>query len=254
MWKRRRRDSRDASGGGSRAAGFPVRLKGRNPRRRGPVGRLLRGVLLLLVGYYLLCVLLLLGYRFVDPPITGVQLQRRVEALLSGEGYEPRGTDVALEELPRDVGRAVVSAEDGRFWDHRGFDWKEMVAASSEARTGVRIRGASTITQQLMKNLFGTTHPNPLRKLYDWGLTPVAELVLGKERILELYLNEVEWGEGVWGIDAGARHHYGVAATQLSRAQAAGLAALLPAPRSRTPQNTGRYRAEILRRMNVRGW
>ncbi len=120
------------------------------------------------------------------------------------------------------------------------------------------MRGASTITQQLMKNLFGCACRNPVlggfRKLYDWTLTPVAEVVLGKQRILELYLNTAEWGDGVWGVDAGAQHHYEKPARRLTRSQAAGLAALLPNPRRRTPANTGGYRREILRRMARRGW
>jgi monofunctional biosynthetic peptidoglycan transglycosylase len=116
------------------------------------------------------------------------------------------------------------------------------------------MRGASTITQQLVKNLFGCACRNPIRKVYDLTLTPAAELILGKKRILELYLTEVEWGDGIWGVDAAARHHYGVGARGLTRSQAAGLAALLPNPRRRTPANTGEYRRDILRRMRSRGW
>jgi monofunctional glycosyltransferase len=226
----------------------------RGPRKRGGLGRrVLKAAVALFAGYYVLCVLLLLAYRFVNPPTTGVQVQRRVEALVSGSEYGKERSFVRYEELPAHVPRAVVAAEDGRFWEHNGFDWREMLIARREAGGG-RIRGASTITQQLMKNLFGTTHPNPIRKVYDWTLTPVAELVLGKERILELYLNNVEFGPGVWGIEAGAMHHYETAATDLSRTQAAGLAALLPGPLRRTPANTGQYRAEILRRMGQRNW
>ena len=216
--------------------------------------RIVKWVILALVGYYVFCVVLLVVYRFVPPPITGVQLQRRVEALLTGREYSKTREWVDIDELPARVPRAVVAAEDGRFWTHRGFDWVEMLNARREATSGVRFRGASTITQQLMKNLFGCACRNPIRKMYDLALTPAAELILGKERILELYLNQVEWAEGVWGIQAGAEHHYGVDAEQLTRRQAAGLAALLPNPRSRTPANTGQYRAEILRRMSVRGW
>jgi monofunctional biosynthetic peptidoglycan transglycosylase len=150
--------------------------------------------------------------------------------------------------------RAVVAAEDGRFWTHWGFDFREMRAASTSVLDGELPRGASTITQQLMKNLFGTTSRNPVRKMYDLALTPAAEIILGKERILELYLNNVEWGPGVFGIEEAARHHYGITARSLSRAQAAGLAALLPNPLRRTPKNTAQYRAEILRRMAHRGW
>lgn len=242
-WRRRRREGvtvRDGAGRG----------RGRSPR-----WRVIRAAGMVLVGYYVLCALLLVVYRFVPPPTTGVQIQRRVEAAISGDDYRKVRKRVALEALPQHVPRAVVAAEDGRFWQHSGFDWEEMRIAGEAAAGRTRIRGASTITHQLMKNLFGTTHRNPLRKLYDWGLTPVAELVLGKERILELYLNEVEWGPGgVWGIGAGATYHYGVSATELSRTQAAGLAALLPAPRSRTPGNTPRYREIILRRMSAYGW
>ena len=207
-----------------------------------------------LAGYYVLCLVLLVVYRFVSPPITGVQLQRRIGALVSGEEYRVQKKFVEYSRLPEHVSRAVVAAEDGKFWRHHGFDVTEMRAASSELLEGDMPRGASTITQQLMKNLFGTTTRFPIRKLFDMALTPPAELILGKERILELYLNNVEWGRGVFGIESAARLHYGTSAGNLSRWQAAGLAALLPNPLRRTPRNTPRYREEILERMAARGW
>jgi len=216
----------------------------------GPIG----AVLAILVGYYLFCVFLLVVYKVVPPPTTGVQMQRRVEALVEGRAYAKQRSWVRKSALPAHVPRAVVAAEDGRFWSHNGFDMEEMRIARRDAAGGGRVRGASTLTQQLMKNLFATTHRNPVRKAYDYALTPAAELILGKDRILELYLNQVEWGDGVFGVDAAARHHYGVSATRLTRTQAAGLAALLPAPRSRTPANTPQYRATILRRMGQHGW
>jgi monofunctional glycosyltransferase len=242
---------RQPDGSASRPVGVEIQTR---KRKRGLGVRLLRGALAILVGYYLLCLLLLGVYRFVDPPTTGVQAQRAAEALFTLRPYEKEQRVVRLSSLPSHVPRAVVAAEDGGFWRHRGFDWDELRTARREAAGGVRFRGASTITQQLMKNLFGTTHANPVRKLYDWALTPPAQLILGRNRILELYLNQVEWGDGVWGIEAAARHHYGVGAAALSRTQAAGLAALLPNPRQRTPGNTGQYRAAILRRMESRGW
>jgi monofunctional glycosyltransferase len=206
------------------------------------------------VAYYGFCVLLLGAYRFADPPITGLQLQRRVESWFGSAEYAPRRTAVAYSRLPTHVSRAVIAAEDGRFWRHNGFDLEEMQAAGMSVFDGQLPRGASTITQQLMKNLFGGTGRNPVRKLYDVALTPAAELILGKERILELYLNNVEWGRGVFGIEEAARFHYGTNARHLSRSQAAGLAALLPNPIRRTPANTPQYRSEILRRMAHRGW
>lgn len=229
----------------------PVVKRGRARRIAARVGKLAFKVL---AGYYAVCLVLLVAYRFVVPPITAVQLQRRLQAGITGKDYSIERNFVESGRIPRHVARAVVAAEDGDFWDHWGFDFDEMRAASMEMFDGGMPRGASTITQQLMKNLFGTTNQNPLRKLFDMSLTPPAELILGKERILELYLNNVEWGPGVFGIDAAARHHYGRGVRGLSRSQAAGLAALLPNPLHRTPENTPNYRAEILRRMNHRGW
>jgi monofunctional biosynthetic peptidoglycan transglycosylase len=250
-------DTRDISNVEGRR-GQPPRTAGdsasRHPRARRVAVRLGKAALAVLAAYYVLCVVLLVVYRFVAPPITGVQLQRRVGAWITGREYREEKKFVPYSRIPRHVARAVIAAEDGRFWRHWGFDFAEMRAASTEIFDGELPRGASTITQQLMKNLFGGTGRNPVRKLYDMALTPPAELILGKERILELYLNNVEWGPGVFGIEAAARHHYGTGVRGLSRAQAAGLAALLPNPLRRTPRTTPQYRAEILRRMARRGW
>lgn len=224
------------------------------PRSRAVARRLAKAAFAVAVGYYVLCIVLLAVFRFVSPPMTGLQLQRRLQATMQRRPYSVEKRFIAYERLPAHVGRAVVAAEDGRFWRHAGFDLEEMRNAGMEVFEGDMPRGASTITQQLMKNLFGFAGRNPVRKLYDMALTPPAELILGKERILELYLNNVEFGRGVFGVDAAARHHYGVSARNLSRSQAAGLAALLPNPLRRTPANTPQYRSEILRRMAHRGW
>jgi len=227
-------------------------------RRRSRVRRALfrvgQVVLGLVAVYYIVSVLLLVVYRFVAPPVTAVQLERRIEAMVGRREYRERKRFVAFSRIPSHVSRAVVAAEDGRFWQHWGFDAKEMAAASAQIFDGEMPRGASTITQQLVKNLFGCACRNPVRKFFDYALTIPAEVILGKERILELYLNNVEWGPGVFGIDAAARHHYGTGVRGLSRTQAAGLAALLPNPLRRTPRTTPQYRAEILRRMGARGW
>lgn len=223
-------------------------------RLRRIAKRVGKAVLAVAAAYFVLCLVFLVVYRFAGPPITGLQLQRRIESWIARRDYRPKKTNVAYASLPRHVSRAVVAAEDSRFWQHRGFDFAEMRDAGMEIFDGDMPRGASTITQQLMKNLFAGTGRNPVRKLYDMALTPPAELILGKRRILELYLNNVEWGYGVFGIEAAARHHYRTSARGLSRDQAAGLAALLPNPLRRTPANTPRYRAEILRRMARNGW
>ena len=235
----------------------PVPPSSRRPasaRLKRTAIRIGKPILAILVGYYALCVALLAVYRFFEPPLTGVQLQRRIESALDRRAYRERKTFVRYARIPEEVTHAVVAAEDGRFWSHWGFDFHEMKAASAGVLDGDLPRGASTITQQLVKNLFGCACRNPIRKINDMVLTLPAEIILGKKRILELYLNNVEWGDATFGVDAAARRHYGVSARNLSRYQAAGLAALLPNPLRRTPENTSEYRAEILRRMEFRGW
>jgi len=117
-----------------------------------------------------------------------------------------------------------------------------------------RVRGASTITQQLVKNLFFTIHRSPVRKAAEFTLAPLAELLLSKERILELYLNVIEWGPGVYGAEAAARQYYGIPASRVGREQAARLAAVIPLPRRRKPARMDDYSAEILERMTRMGW
>jgi monofunctional biosynthetic peptidoglycan transglycosylase len=128
--------------------------------------------------------------------------------------------------------RAVIAAEDARFVDHDGVDWDAIEQAyERNQRRGRVTHGGSTITMQLAKNLFLSGERSYVRKAQEFVITLMLEQLLSKERILELYLNVAEWGVGVFGADAAARHHFGVAASQLSPAQAARLAAMLPRPR-----------------------
>jgi monofunctional glycosyltransferase len=225
------------------------------PRRKRRLRRVVLFLVLLPFLYYGLCVVGLLYLRFLPPVITGVQAQRAVERLIAGErpvrDYRWRSTDRISNHLPR----AVVAAEDARFYQHSGFDWVELRRARERAEArGEPMRGASPLTQQLLKNLYFTTHRNPVRKIYEWGLTPPAEWILGKDRIVLLYVNVVEFGPGIFGAHAAARHHYGIEAADLSRYQAASLAAVLPAPLRRKPANMGWYTDIILGRMSQMGW
>jgi monofunctional biosynthetic peptidoglycan transglycosylase len=225
------------------------RRRSKPPRRAWR--RVARAAGLLAIGWYASCLLGLVYLRIAAPLVTTVQVQRWLEARLAGRPAAWRYTFVRLERIANDLERAVVAAEDGRFYTHRGFDWVEVEKAVGDAVERRRpTRGASTITQQLVKNLYFTTHRSGLRKGLEVPLVVAAEAILPKRRILELYLNVVEWGPGVYGAEAAARYHYGVSAAQLSREQAARLAACLPAPLTRTPQRMDRYAAVILRRMN----
>lgn len=207
------------------------------------------------LGFHLLAAVALLGVRFINPFTTGVQMQRRLEALLSGSDYRKRQSWVPLARISPHLHHAVIAAEDGRFYQHYGIDWRQVeIVLEEAAETGEPPRGASTITQQLVKNLFFTTHRNPVRKALEYTLAPLADLILGKRRVLELYLNVVEWGSGVWGAEAAAQYYYGTHAAALNRDQAARLAACLPSPRRRRPDRMDRYSAIIQTRMAQLGW
>jgi monofunctional glycosyltransferase len=230
----------------------------RQSNAQGRAARVFGGVLLvplMVVATYLgICLLLLVCYRFVNPPITGVQLQRQIEALVDGRQYSRDYRPVGEVQIARHLKRAAIAAEDGRFLQHGGVDWEAVRKAREEMQRGRRVRGGSTITQQLVKNLFMTTHRSWIRKGFEVPLAYAAEFILGKDRILVLYLNVIEWGDGIYGAEAAALHHYKRSASELTRAQAAGLAACIPAPRSRTPQRTQWYANIILTRMSQMGW
>ncbi|MGA8740709.1 MAG: monofunctional biosynthetic peptidoglycan transglycosylase [Terracidiphilus sp.] len=214
-------------------------------------------VLWLVIGVVLvwsLAVMSLLGLRWIDPPTTAVHIERRLQAWIHDAPYHERYKFVPLGQISPDLQHAVIAAEDARFYQHHGFDWHEIQIAAEDDLEGERTRGASTITQQLVKNLFFGTGRSVLRKGAEFTLVPVAELVLGKRRILELYLNVVEWGPGIYGAESACRAYDGTAARNVGREQSARLAAILPAPLKRKPERMNHYSALILERMRQMGW
>ena len=217
--------------------------------------RLLRLALALVAAFYLFWVATLVALRYFDPPTTGVQIQRHVEAMLSGHPYRKRYKFVPLDKISPNLQHAVIAAEDGHFYTHHGIDWQQVEQVAEESRaTGKIRRGASTITQQLVKNLFFTTHRNPVRKAFEYTLAPLADWILGKRRVLELYLNVIEWGPGVYGAAAASDYHYHIAPARLDREQAARLAACVPLPLRRKPVWMDDYSANIMERMRQHGW
>lgn len=197
----------------------------------------------------------LVALKWIDPPTTAVQMERRVESWMGSRPYHKRYDFVPLGRISPELQHAVIAAEDGRFYQHHGFDWHAIeIAAEGDMNGGRRLRGGSTLTQQLVKNLFLGTERSYLRKGVESTLVPVAELVLGKRRILELYLNVVEWGPGIYGAEAASRAWYGTSARKINRDEAARLAAILPAPRRRHPERMDHYSEIILERMRQMGW
>jgi monofunctional biosynthetic peptidoglycan transglycosylase len=201
-----------------------------------------------------LAALILLAARWIDPPTTAVHMERRLQSWIHRTPYHERYEFVPLREISPDFQHAVIAAEDARFYQHHGFDWHAMQIAAEDDMEGGRIRGGSTLTQQLVKNLFFGTGRSILRKGAEFSLVPVAELFLSKQRILELYLNVVEWGPGVYGAESACRYYYRTSARSIDRQQAAQLAAILPLPLKRRPDHMNRYSALILERMRQMGW
>jgi monofunctional biosynthetic peptidoglycan transglycosylase len=199
-------------------------------------------------------VLLLVAARWIDPPTTAVHIQRRVQAWIHRKPYQERYKFIPLNQISPELQHAVISAEDARFYQHHGFDWHAIQLAAEEDMEGGRFRGGSTLTQQLVKNLFFGTGQSFLRKGAEATLVPVAEFVLGKQRILELYLNVVEWGPGIYGAEPACHYYDRTSARNIGRQQSARLAAILPAPLKRRPERMNNYSEVILRRMRQMNW
>jgi len=219
--------------------------------------------------------------RFRDPSTTAFMRMRVEQAAAAGEELEIDYRPVPLEQIAPAMRRAAVVAEDGRFFEHGGVDWRALAeevhwsgdddfsilslddwrALAGALRyyraNSEKIRGRSTITQQLAKNLYFSDNRSLIRKLEELIVAKRLEWFLSKDRILELYLNVAEFGPGIFGVEAAAQHYFGVPAAKLSRYQAASLAATLPHPLTSNPaRNPGRMawrRDMILRRMGGTG-
>jgi monofunctional biosynthetic peptidoglycan transglycosylase len=203
--------------------------------------RLLRAALVVA----LLPTALILVYRFVPPPVTLLMLVRLVE----GEGLDKSWRP--LERISPHLAQAVIASEDNRFCQHWGFDWKELGGQIDRAMAGKSTRGASTISMQVAKNVLLWPGRDVLRKLLEVPLTPQLELIWGKRRIMEVYLNVAETGPGMYGAEAAARGYFGKPAGELTRREAALIAAVLPNPRLWSPRRPDGYireRARVIER------
>jgi monofunctional biosynthetic peptidoglycan transglycosylase len=206
------------------------------------------------VALWSLAALVLVTARWIDPPTTAVHIQRRLQAWIHHKPYQEHYKFIPLSQISPNLQHAVIAAEDARFYQHHGFDWHAIQIAAQDDMEGGRMRGGSTITQQLVKNLFFGTGRSILRKGAEFTLVPVAELVLGKRRILELYLNVVEWGPGIYGADSACYYFYKTSPRRVDRVQSAQLAAILPLPLKRRPERMTHYSVIILERMRQMGW
>ncbi|MEZ5465020.1 MAG: monofunctional biosynthetic peptidoglycan transglycosylase [Lysobacteraceae bacterium] len=215
-------------------------------------------MLLVLLSGLLGTILPVLLFRFIDPPTTAFMLARQWEARSAGEaGFDLQHRWQPLSRISPQLGLAVVASEDQKFPDHHGFDVDAIEDAIQTRREGGRLRGASTISQQLAKNLFLTSGRSFVRKGLEAWFTLLIESTWPKQRILEVYLNVVEFGDGVYGAEAAAQRFFGKPASVLTPAESALLAATLPNPREYRADNPGPYLRErqawILRQMRQLG-
>ena len=196
-------------------------------RHRSVPRRIIAWIVKLILAFLIGSVLWVLAYRFVPPPITATMLGD----LFAGRGVEKDW--MSIRDIDRDMVRAAIGAEDGKFCQHSGFDWDAISAAAQRNASGGRIRGGSTISQQTAKNAFLWQGGGYFRKGLEAWFTLLIEQLWGKRRIMEVYLNLAETGIGTYGVNAGAQRYFGHDASAMSATEAARMAAVLPLPKKR---------------------
>lgn len=195
------------------------------------MGWLFRWLRNLVLFLFISSLVMVVFYRYVPVFYTPLMFVRLFEQIKEKRTLKLSHHWVPMEQIPQSMAQAVVASEDNRFLDHSGFDLKEIQKARKEAERGRRVRGASTISQQTAKNVFLLPHRSYVRKAFEAYFTFLIELIWNKERIMEVYLNSIEMGEGIYGVEAVARNHFGKSASQLTRSECAIIAATLPNPR-----------------------
>ncbi len=220
------------------------------------LGKILKWGLFLLLGFILFSVMEVLVFRWIPVRYTLLMSIRKRE-FRHEEAFRNRQEWIALEKISPNAVRAVVASEDNLFFRHNGFDWKEINNAMAQNKTKKRVRGASTISQQVAKNAFLWPGRSWLRKGLEAYYTVLIECMWSKDRIMEVYLNIAEMGKGIYGIEAAARAYFKKSALRLSAGEAALIAATLPNPLKRNPAKPNNYllsrQRQILNLMNKLG-
>lgn len=223
----------------------------RRPVKKKPAnrsGRYLRIFGRVMIWFFGITVFWVLALKFVNPPVTWLMLQRGFEQRAAGEEWKIEKKWIKFDDLSSNLKRAAMAGEDAAFLKHNGFDLKALENAYETNQHGKRKIGGSTISQQTAKNVFLWPHRSYIRKAFEAYFTVLIELIWGKERILEVYLNVIEMGDGLYGAEAATQKYYRKSAVSLTRGQAALLVAVLPNPRRWTPAKPTSY---IYRRQSL---
>lgn len=191
---------------------------------------------------------LVILFKFVPVPFTPLMFIRTIEQIASNDKVVWKRDWISIDEMGTSIQKAVIASEDGKFTTHNGFDVKAIEKAYKNNQKGRKVKGGSTISQQTAKNVFLWPSRSYLRKGLEAYFTVLIEIVWGKERIMEVYLNSIEMGNGIYGIEAASQHWFNKSAKNLTKAEAAAIAAILPNPRVYKAKNSSRY---IERRKNA---
>ncbi|GAA4035041.1 MULTISPECIES: monofunctional biosynthetic peptidoglycan transglycosylase [Flavobacterium] len=217
------------------------------------IKKILRWVKKAMLWFFAISILLVIVFKWVPIPFTPLMAIRAVENKWEGKDAVLSHDWVPLEEISPNLQKAVIASEDGNFLNHYGFDFQAMQKAFKNNQKGKRIKGGSTISQQTAKNVFLWQGRSYLRKGLEAYFTVLIELIWGKERIMEVYLNSIEMGKGVYGAEEAAKHWYRKSAVNLTKREAAGIAAILPNPLKYKATNSSSYierrKDKILRNM-----
>lgn len=206
-------------------------IKTKNTGKKGFFGQIMRFFWKLIIWFNIISLFFVVLYKFVPVPYTPLMVIRYFENKSAGKDIETKHHWVPLDNISKNLQKAVIASEDGRFFEHYGLDFSAMQKAAVGNFKGKKLKGGSTITQQTAKNVFLWQGRSYFRKALEAYYTVLIELIWGKERILEVYLNSIEMGDGIYGAQAATQHWYKKDCKSLTRMQAAGIAAILPNPR-----------------------
>lgn len=221
------------------------------------VKKLFRFIFKTVLSLFVASLALVLLFKFVPVPMTPLMLIRGVENHQNDKGFLWKHDWVSIEEIPKHLQLAVICSEDQNFLKHNGFDFGAIQKAMDNNQKGKRVRGASTISQQTAKNVFLWPHRSWVRKGFEVYFTFLIELFWSKERIMEVYLNSIEMGPGIYGAEAASQYWFGKSAQKMSRSEAAAIAAVLPSPLRYKAKPASAYiesrKAWIIRQMGYHG-
>ncbi|MEN9326260.1 MAG: Monofunctional biosynthetic peptidoglycan transglycosylase [Bacteroidota bacterium] len=219
-------------------AAIKATIKPKSTGKKGFFSHIMRFFWKLIIWFNIISLFFVVLYKFVPVPYTPLMVIRYFENKSAGKNIETKHHWVPIEDISKNLQKAVIASEDGRFFEHNGLDFSAMRKAAVGNFKGKKLKGGSTITQQTAKNVFLWQGRSYFRKALEAYYTVLIELVWGKQRILEVYLNSIEMGDGIYGAEAATQHWYKRDCKSLTRMQAAGIAAILPNPRRFSPNGS----------------